>query len=46
VLHVLNRELAQRVDPRQLAAADAVLRAAITDPEIHERAARIPAPSA
>jgi DNA-binding MarR family transcriptional regulator len=46
VLHTLNRELAQRVDPGQLAAADAVLRAAVTDPEIRQRAARIPAPSA
>lgn len=31
VISVLNTELSQRVDPAQLAAADAVLRASITD---------------
>jgi DNA-binding MarR family transcriptional regulator len=46
VLHALNRELAQRVDAGQLTAADAVLRAAITDPDIHQRATRIQAPPA
>lgn len=37
----LNRELAARVVASQLAAADAVLRASITDPEVAERAAHL-----
>lgn len=36
-----NRELARRVAPEQLAAADAVLRAAILDPQDRSRAARL-----
>jgi len=41
----LNRELARRVDPAHLAAADSVLRAAITDPATLQRASRVPPPS-
>lgn len=38
VLQALNREVVQRVDSKELAAADVVLRAAITDPDIRKRA--------
>jgi DNA-binding MarR family transcriptional regulator len=46
VLGRLNRELAARVPPTELAAVDAVLRAAITDPTIRAAADRIPGPPA
>jgi DNA-binding MarR family transcriptional regulator len=38
VIHALNRELCERVDPAQLSAADAVLRAAINDQSAREHA--------
>lgn len=44
VIAGLNRDLAERVDPRALAAADAVLRAAITEERGAATAARIPPP--
>jgi DNA-binding MarR family transcriptional regulator len=40
----LNREVRERVDPVQLAAADTVLRAALFDEGTRERASRLPAP--
>jgi DNA-binding MarR family transcriptional regulator len=44
VIGELNREVAGRVDPGQLAAADAVLRAALFDESTRQRAARLPRP--
>lgn len=44
VIEALNRELAQRVDPAQLRAADAVLRASISDEVARANAARLVAP--
>jgi DNA-binding MarR family transcriptional regulator len=45
-VHELNHELSQRVNPGQLAAADAVLRAAIAgDDELLAAARRVPGPS-
>lgn len=41
VVHALDREFRQRVDPAQLAAADAVLRAVITDDSALRNAASI-----
>jgi len=40
----LNREVAARVSPAQLAAADAVLRAALFDDVARERASQLPPP--
>lgn len=40
----LNREIAGRVSPAQLAAADAVLRAAMFDDTTRERASHLPPP--
>lgn len=45
VIEELNRELGTRVDPAQLAAADAVLRAALFDDSARQRASRLPGPS-
>ena len=44
VIHELNAGLRRRVDPEALAAADSVLRAAITDDDTAQRAARLVAP--
>jgi len=44
VIDALNLELCQRVDPAQLLAADAVLRAAITDDADRRRVARVAPP--
>ncbi|MGD0241067.1 MAG: hypothetical protein ABSB59_12160 [Streptosporangiaceae bacterium] len=44
VIGELNREVAARVDPGQLAAVDAVLRAALFDKSTQQRAARLPRP--
>jgi DNA-binding MarR family transcriptional regulator len=44
VIGRLNREIAGRVAPAQLAAADAVLRAAMTDDHTRTRAAYLPRP--
>jgi len=44
VIGELNREVAERVDPGQLAAADAVLRAALFDQSAQRRAAYLPRP--
>jgi DNA-binding MarR family transcriptional regulator len=44
VIAELNREVARRVDPAQLAAADAVLRAVLFDPSTRQRAAWLPRP--
>jgi DNA-binding MarR family transcriptional regulator len=45
VIHALNREFRQRVDPAQLAAADAVLRAVFTgDSALRDAAAAIRSP--
>jgi 2-keto-3-deoxy-6-phosphogluconate aldolase len=44
VIHALNRELCDRVDPALLAAADTVLRASITDQATAARADRIVTP--
>jgi DNA-binding MarR family transcriptional regulator len=46
VIEELNREVGGRVDPGQLAAADAVLRAALFDDSTRQRAARLPSPAA
>ena len=46
VTEQLNREVAGRVSPAQLAAADAVLRAALFDDHARQRASRIPPPAA
>jgi DNA-binding MarR family transcriptional regulator len=43
-IEALNRRLARRVDPAQLLAADAALRAALPDRGARERAARLVAP--
>jgi hypothetical protein len=40
----LNREIAGRVSPDQLAAADAVLRAALLDDDTRQRASQVPPP--
>jgi DNA-binding MarR family transcriptional regulator len=44
VIRELNREVAERVSPAQLAAADAVLRAALFDEGARQRASRVPPP--
>jgi DNA-binding MarR family transcriptional regulator len=44
VITELNREVAAQVTPAQLAAADAVLRAALFDDSARQRASRVPAP--
>ena len=44
VIAELNRELSTRVDAEQLAAADAVLRAALFDDSTRQRASRLPRP--
>jgi DNA-binding MarR family transcriptional regulator len=44
VIRELNHEIAERVSPEQLAAADAVLRAALFDDGARQRAGRIPPP--
>lgn len=46
VIDELNREVAGRVDPVQLAAVDSVLRAALFDESARQRAARLPRPPA
>jgi DNA-binding MarR family transcriptional regulator len=40
----LNREVARRVSPAELAAADTVLRAALLDDSARQRASRVPRP--
>jgi len=45
VIAELNHEIAQRVSPEQLAAADAVLRAALFDDSARQRASRVPRPA-
>ena len=44
VVEELNREVAGRVSPDQLAAADTVLRAALFDDSARQRASRLPPP--
>jgi len=44
VIGELNREVARRVEPAQLVAADSVLRAALFDASTRQRAARLPRP--
>jgi DNA-binding MarR family transcriptional regulator len=44
VIGELNREVGERADPAQLAAADAVLRAVLFDDGIRQRAERLPRP--
>jgi DNA-binding MarR family transcriptional regulator len=44
VIEELNRELAGRVSPAQLAAADTVLRAALFDDSARQRASQLPPP--
>ena len=44
VIAELNREVAGRVSPAQLAAADTVLRAALFDDSARQRASRVPPP--
>ena len=44
VIEELNREVAGRVSPAELAAADTVLRAALFDDSARQRAARLPPP--
>jgi DNA-binding MarR family transcriptional regulator len=44
VIEELNREIAGRVSPSQLAAADAVLRSALFDDSARQRASRLPPP--
>ncbi|MGH3284287.1 MAG: MarR family winged helix-turn-helix transcriptional regulator [Streptosporangiaceae bacterium] len=44
IIAELNREVAVKVSPVQLAAADAVLRAALFDESARQRASRIPPP--
>jgi DNA-binding MarR family transcriptional regulator len=44
VIAGLNREVAERVSPDQLAAADTVLRAALFDDSARQRASRLPPP--
>jgi DNA-binding MarR family transcriptional regulator len=45
VIGELNREVARRTDPAQLAAADAVLRAVLFDDSARQRAERVPRPA-
>lgn len=45
VIEELNREVARQVGPGQLAAADAVLRAALFDDSARQRASRLPRPA-
>jgi DNA-binding MarR family transcriptional regulator len=45
VTEELNREVARRVTPAQLAAADTVLRAALFDDTARQRAGRLPPPA-
>ena len=45
VTEELNREVAGRVSPAQLAAADTVLRAALFDDSARQRASQLPPPS-
>jgi len=45
VIGELNRDVCQRVEPAQLAAADAVLRCALLDDSTRQRASRLPRPS-
>ena len=45
VIGELNREVARRTDPAQLAAADAVLRAVLFDDSARHRADRVPRPA-
>jgi hypothetical protein len=44
VIEELNREVAGRVEPEQLAAADIVLRAVLSGENARQRAARLPRP--
>jgi DNA-binding MarR family transcriptional regulator len=44
VIEELNREVAGRVSPAQLAAADAVLRGALFDESARQRASQVPPP--
>jgi DNA-binding MarR family transcriptional regulator len=44
VTEELNREIAGRVSPAQLAAADAVLRATLFDDSARQRASQVPPP--
>ena len=44
VIDELNREVARRVEPAQLAAADAVLRAVLFDASARQRAGWLPRP--
>ena len=44
VVDELNRELSRRVDPAQLAAADAAMRAVLFDDSTRQRADRLPGP--
>jgi DNA-binding MarR family transcriptional regulator len=46
VTEELNREIAARVSPAELAAADTVLRAALFDDEARTRASQLPRPAA
>ncbi len=45
VVEELNREVAGRVSPDQLAATDTVLRAALFDDSARQRASRLPPPA-
>jgi DNA-binding MarR family transcriptional regulator len=45
VIAELNRRVCEQVDPAQLAAADAVLRAALFDASARQRADRLPRPT-
>ncbi len=45
VIEELNREVARRVSPAQLAVADTVLRAALFDDSARQRAAQLPRPT-
>ena len=44
VIQELNREVAKRVSPAELAAADTVLRAALFDDSARQRASQVPPP--
>lgn len=46
VVEMLNRALAERVDPAQLTAADVILRSVIDNDGLRRAAARIPGPAA
>ena len=46
VIERLNRDIGERVDPAQLSAADAVLRAVLADEHTRRRAAYLPRPLA